>query len=122
MQYATIIRKQARGLVIPTLLVAASTVGLWFAAITVVSGQTLPPPAPVPGEPLAPPPAPPVPLPAPYDGGGASAITANERYVFVLRGGVLLQYDVRSLRLVNQATLTPSSDPGNPVPGGGPQP
>ena len=54
----------------------------------------------------------------------APVMTANSDYLFVLRGGVLYQYDAKDLRLLKQVRLPEPEPrrPGPPPPGAPPPP
>lgn len=55
-------------------------------------------------------------------GGGAATVTATDRYVYVLRGNTLYQFDVNGLKLIAQAQIPverPRVQPGQGGANGG---
>ena len=54
-----------------------------------------------------------------FGGGGAPVITATERFVYVLRGNTLYQFDANGLRLLAQADLPAMAGGGRNLGGAG---
>ncbi|HIE08974.1 MAG TPA: hypothetical protein EYP65_03910 [Armatimonadetes bacterium] len=105
------------------LAIALAVGAMGFFTIKGVTAQPPPPEPVVPGpEAGGPFPPPPGPMPGPSIIGGPRGVarvvmTANDDYLYVLRGHVLLQFDARTLRLVRKVEVRELLPKGVRVPG-----